>query len=325
MKDNIIYKWILYLLNNSSSNCYSYKSRLHNLLVFSSLLYYRKYNKNILSIDIKISKKGFTVENLDEFLVEMEKSELIAVRYGIYGVYIVPLVSWDNDFYTKEELNILDVINNTINQLSSSLLENYAINNLSWSKDKLNTIIKLSDISIGEFIDFIYDEDEYIEADDFVEEEGKKDLYVITTVSLKKRLESDIRKEYEIYKIKYPVWKLKTYENFCEFLKSWNWYDYTLSQEDNSYFFNLSEAKDRVIHNIGHINDGGIYNYVVIKKVPIEKIHANSDIKEYYLFIFNKNIGLYEEVTIDDNEEIKYILDNILYYQRKNTKWKRSS
>lgn len=148
MKDNIIYRWILYLLNNSNSNCYSYKSRLHNLLVFLSLLYYRKYNKNILSADIKISKKGFTVEKLDEFLVEMEKSELIAVRYGIYGVYILPLVSWDKEFYAKEELCILDVINNTINQLSNSLLENYATNNLSWSKDKLNTIIKLSDISI---------------------------------------------------------------------------------------------------------------------------------------------------------------------------------
>ena len=311
IQENITYRWILYLLNNTNSNCYYYKARLHNLLVFSNLLYYRKYNENILSINIKVGIKGFNIEKLDEVLLEMEKLELIAIRYGIYGLYIVPLVSWDKEFYTHEELYVLGIINNTINQLSNDLLENYSINNLSWSKDKINSTIKLSDISIGEFIDFIHDEYENDEFDDFIEEE-KNDLYIVTTVSLKSRTEDDIKKEYEIYKIKYPVWKVKSYENFCDYLNSWNLYNYTISQEDNSYYFNLNEAKEMVINNIGDINDGGIYNYVLIKKVPARRVYANTNIEEYYLFKFNKNTRVYKEISINDSDEAKYIAETMM-------------
>ena len=161
IKECTIYKWILYLLNNPNYISYSYKTRLHNLLVFSNLIYYKKYSKDALSINIKISNKGFFIDNLDSVLIKMEKAELVGVRYGIYGAHIIPLTSLDKEAYTEEELFILDIINNSINRLSDSLLENYAIGNVAWSKDKINSVINLSDINIGEFIEFIKKTEEH--------------------------------------------------------------------------------------------------------------------------------------------------------------------
>ena len=90
-------------------------------------------------------------------------------------------------------------------------------------------------------------------------------LFIISTVELKEKTEKDLMVEYEVYKLKYPFWANKSYERFCDFQKEWHWNKYSFKEEDNSYFTDIREAKSFVEGNFADINDGGIYDYALIK------------------------------------------------------------
>lgn len=134
-----------------------------------------------------------------------------------------------------------------------------------------------------------------------------KYLYIVSTISLKKRTEDDLKKEFEIYKVKYPSWKEKTFEQYYEFQKGWNWHKYSISQEDNAYFLKLEEAKLAVKENFGDINDGGAYNYALIKKVPMNRAYGMIYVEELYIFEYEIATDTYEEVSLNKNDETKYI------------------
>lgn len=137
--------------------------------------------------------------------------------------------------------------------------------------------------------------------------DNEKYLYVVTTTSLKEKTEEDLRKEFEVYKARYSSWKEKTYEQFYDFQKGWNWHKYDLKEEDNSYFLNLEEAKKCVKKNFADINDGGVFNYVLIKKVPVGMAYAMIHVNELYIFKYERETDIYKEVSINEDEETKYI------------------
>lgn len=133
-------------------------------------------------------------------------------------------------------------------------------------------------------------------------------IYVVTTIRLEEKTEKDIVKDFEINKIKYPRWKNKTIKEYQEFLKSWKMDKYLISQEDNSYFLDLKQAKYNVEENVADINDGGAYNYVVIKKIPLNVAYGTIIIEDYYIYRYNKEIRKYMEVKLDENEEVKHLV-----------------
>lgn len=134
-------------------------------------------------------------------------------------------------------------------------------------------------------------------------------IYIIRTIELINKTQEVINKEFEIYKIEHPKGKIKNYDEFLEFQKSWDQDKFILHCEDNSYFTDLEIAKDKVINNICDINDGGVYNYSVVLKVPTNCIYAITYIKEddVSLFKFDKELNKYYEISKDFNKETNYI------------------
>lgn len=155
---------------------------------------------------------------------------------------------------------------------------------------------------------------------DTIEKVEDKYLYIITTISLKNKTELDRKKDFELQKYKYPRWKTKTYIDYCELLKSLKKYDYEINQEDNSYYLDLDKAREIILKNIADINDGGVYNYVAIKKVCLNKVYANVVPEDAYLFKFCNNTRLYKEISLNEDNEAKFIADYISPLLRIDTK-----
>lgn len=134
-------------------------------------------------------------------------------------------------------------------------------------------------------------------------------IYIIRTIELLNKTEEDIKKEFEIYKIEHPKGKIKNYDEFFEFQKSWGQDKYVMNCEDNSYCTNFETAKNKVINNICDINDGGVYNYCAILKVPVNCIYATTYIKEndIILFKFDREINKYYQISKDFDKEANYI------------------
>lgn len=132
-------------------------------------------------------------------------------------------------------------------------------------------------------------------------------IYVVSTINLKEKSKEDIIREYEISKLKFPLWKNKTLEQYYEFIRSWNKDRYSISCEDNAYFVDLEIAKLYVEKNTCDINDGGVYNYAIIKKIPLNTIYACTLLEDVYIYTYNKDTSKYTEVNLDSSEEVKYI------------------
>lgn len=145
--------------------------------------------------------------------------------------------------------------------------------------------------------------------DNFKSQEAKdyNYLYIVSTVSIKERTKEDLKKDFEITKLEYPSWRNKTFEEYCEFENGWNRDKYKMNEEDNSYFLDLQKAKSSVINNFADINDCGAYNYAVIKKVPMNRAYGMIHVEEIYLFKYNLDTYGYTEVSLNENDETKYI------------------
>lgn len=139
-------------------------------------------------------------------------------------------------------------------------------------------------------------------------------IYIVRTINLTQKTESDLHKEYEIAKIKYP----KTYKNYKQYLEdfliSWNNDKYSMLYEDNSCFNDYELAESNVINNIYDINDGGVYNYVAIIKIPVNGLYSICEISEedIILFKFNQDTDTYYKINYGYNEETRLIIDKMI-------------
>lgn len=198
----------------------------------------------------------------------------------------------------KERGDSLENINKRLefaqksNELANDKFADYIIDNRGALEDSVDQLIKILNKSENSNINIV---------------EKCQYLYIITTVSIKKKTEDDLKKEFEIHKIKYPSWKEKTFEQYYEFQKEWNWHKYNMSQENNSYFLDLEEAKSCVERNFADISDSGLYNYVLIKKVHLAKAYTMIDVEELYIFKYERKTDTYREVSLYENDETKYI------------------
>lgn len=145
--------------------------------------------------------------------------------------------------------------------------------------------------------------------DNFKSQESKdyNCLYIVSTVSLKERTKENFKKDFEIAKLEYPSWQNKTFEQYYEFEKSWNREKYIMNEEDNSYFLDFQKARNSVINNFADINDGGTYNYAIIKKVPMNMAYGMIHIEGLYLFKYNLDSDSYIEIPLNEDDEAKYI------------------
>lgn len=135
-------------------------------------------------------------------------------------------------------------------------------------------------------------------------------IYILKTISLKKKTEEDLIKEWKIRNIKYSN-KEVSYEDYLEYLESWNEKEYDFSEEDNCYFTDLATAKEYAVSNMADMNDGGVYDYALIVKTDLNRAYAMTNYEEPYFFKFNYDTHKYEEVDLNDSEKGKMILKKL--------------
>lgn len=135
-------------------------------------------------------------------------------------------------------------------------------------------------------------------------------IYVLSTISLNKKTEQDLIKEWKIRNIKYDKRQI-SYDEYIEFLKSWNDDVFDYSIEQNCYFKTFEDANYCVTKNIGDLNDGGIYDYVVVYKTPLNKVYAMTNIKEAYLYKFNYDNKTYEQVDFKGSKEGNFLINKL--------------
>jgi len=134
-------------------------------------------------------------------------------------------------------------------------------------------------------------------------------IYIVRTIDLTEKTQSDLEREFEVMKINHPLWKTKTYEEFIDFMKGWKWDKYKQDYENNAYFETYEQAYEKVINNVCDINDGGIYDYVSIIKMPMNCCYTESYLEENdtTLFKFNYKEDTYFEINKDFDEKTKWL------------------
>lgn len=147
MDIKVLSKWVLYFLNNSDYRVS--KSKVNNLLCYASSLSQKLQKEDVLKGNFRVSYKGFELEGLENALFEMEKLELIGVRYNAYGIYLVPLVTLEEDVYSKGEAIVLNRINKKLNSLSGASLIEHSCNQFAWKNSDINDLVNLDSISLA--------------------------------------------------------------------------------------------------------------------------------------------------------------------------------
>lgn len=133
-------------------------------------------------------------------------------------------------------------------------------------------------------------------------------IYILSILSVKQKTEEMLKKELEIHNLKYN--KNLTMDKYINFINSFNPYasKYTDSYgEPNAYFFNLSDAIYAAEHNLGDINEAGVYNYITIVALPIGQMYAHIEPSEFYVFKYNEKEDGYIQITNNDDEIYKFL------------------
>jgi hypothetical protein len=126
-------------------------------------------------------------------------------------------------------------------------------------------------------------------------------IYIIRTMSVNENSEDDLRKEYEIFKIKYDTWHSKTFDEFLKFQKSWKDDKYSIHTDDLVYCESYEIAYDKVINNCCDMNDGGLYNYVAILKVKTNYCYASVCAASEDVILFQYDIDSRKYIELRDN------------------------
>ena len=127
-------------------------------------------------------------------------------------------------------------------------------------------------------------------------------VYVVRAIYVDEITEEKNKKEYEIYKLKYPGWKEKTYEDFLEFQKGWKKDKWDIGGFDSSYHMTKEEAIEYATKNIGDINEAGCYMYAAVCPLPLGVAYYNTDIdrNEILLFKYCNEKDEYEPLNIEE-------------------------
>ena len=134
-------------------------------------------------------------------------------------------------------------------------------------------------------------------------------IYIVRTIDLKVKTEQDLKNGYEVFKINYPNWRTKTYEDYIDFMKDWKRDKYEQGYEENAYCETYEQAYMKVINNICDMNDGGLYDYASIIKTPVDYCYPESYLEDEdtTLFKFDYKRNSYFEVRKDFDEKTKWL------------------
>lgn len=130
-------------------------------------------------------------------------------------------------------------------------------------------------------------------------------LFILKTIDIRRKTEKQLQKEHKIHNIKYK--KKISYEDYTDYVKSWDEYNFSYYEEDNCYFTDYKIAEQYAKENICDMNDGGVYNYIAIIEVPINCTYTITEIQNIHIFKYKRDKDKFEEIDLNCNDESKYI------------------
>ena len=141
----------------------------------------------------------------------------------------------------------------------------------------------------------------------------KECIYYVSAISLNKNTEEDVKRMYEIHKIKYNKPNL-SFEDFVKFMSNWEKTDYSIDSFISSYHTSLGEALFYAINNAGDINEAGCYNYVGVVRAKVGYTYYDSNInstEDIFVGRYNRESDEYELIGVED--ELYEVLIQHLY------------
>jgi len=131
-------------------------------------------------------------------------------------------------------------------------------------------------------------------------------LFILSTISLEKKTEADLIKEWKISNIFSD--RDVTYEEHLKFIKKFDTEIYKYSSEDNSYFTDLETAMEFALDDCGDVSEFGLFNYATIIEVPVNSSFARMNKLNIYILKYDEIAGNYLKVDINSSKETKRIL-----------------
>lgn len=134
-----------------------------------------------------------------------------------------------------------------------------------------------------------------------------KFIYYVEAIDIDEKTEDDLKKEYEIHKIKYN--KNISYDEFIRFKKGWRDDKYSISSFISSYHLTKEEALEYAKRNIGDINEAGAYPYVAVVTAPTGISYYNScqnKDEDFIILKYNREKDEYEEICENDKKSDLY-------------------
>lgn len=101
-------------------------------------------------------------------------------------------------------------------------------------------------------------------------------IYAVYQVTVKDKTDESRRRDFEIHKLIHNKYH-KTFEQYEEFLKSWDDYYYYYGFELNALFKNYSSAEEAVKTNCCGIDEAGVFNYAIIVGLPLDAMYAEAE------------------------------------------------
>jgi len=129
-------------------------------------------------------------------------------------------------------------------------------------------------------------------------------IYILSAVDIKPINREELQKDFEIFKIMYPIWKKKSFKDFLKWKAGFYETKYKIDTYDTAYFLNLDTAIQYAKANMADINESGSYPYLVIYTRPTNKMYSETDKCMVKLFIYNGDKNEYEEINDIKSKEI---------------------
>lgn len=128
-----------------------------------------------------------------------------------------------------------------------------------------------------------------------------ENLFILKTISIEEKTEEDLKREWEINKLLHGH---ITFEEYKELMLSW-WQDrYTYAESDVAYFTDLEMIHSAKV-DMCDITEGGLYEYVAIVEVALNRVYTNCYPLSVRVFKYNRENSSYEPVeTKDDKIEL---------------------
>lgn len=133
----------------------------------------------------------------------------------------------------------------------------------------------------------------------------QSDIYILYLVDIHKVTEEDLKIGFASYKARFPE---RDYSSYLKYKSNWNRDKYTFDVEPQGYFIDEEVAIEYAKSNICDINEAGAYPYVIVSSMPLNRVYPHCNERTHKLFLFNKDKGVYEEISFDYNEGTQYLL-----------------